>query len=85
MRPEPPRARDFEGVLVSTGWGATGEVASVGLMTFDEQEYAVDMSTVDRNWLQAHLTKHVRIRGRVRSDRVLEVDQLRILGQGEEP
>jgi hypothetical protein len=72
----------IEGLLVPVRWGSTGEISEVGLMTFDEAEYRIDLAMVDAHGLRDCLRKHVRIFGRARGRRVVEVTSVEVLEKG---
>jgi hypothetical protein len=69
----------IEGVLIPVCWSASGEVSEIGLMAFDEAEYKVDAAAAKLHGLRDHLRKHVRISGRARGRRVVEVTSVEIL------
>ena len=79
MKPKVSESAVIEGVLVPVCWSASGEVSEIGLMGFDEAEYKVDAAAAKLHGLRDHLRKHVRISGRTRGRRVVEVISVEIL------
>jgi len=69
----------IEGVLIPVHWGSGGEVAQVGLMTFDESEYRVDAAVAEAHGLRRLLRRHVRIVGRIRGNRLIRVTRVEVL------
>jgi hypothetical protein len=76
-----PRQDDtvFEGVLLPVVWTSAGEVAEVSLMTFDEAEYRIEAGAAAAYGLRDHLRRRVRLRGRIRDGRVVEIASVEIL------
>ena len=68
----------LEGVLLPVGWGASGEVVDVTLMTFDEEEYPIDPDAARTHNLLHHLRQSVRLEGVVRYGRVIRVTGIRL-------
>ena len=68
----------LEGVLLPVGWGASGEVVDVTLMTFDEDEYPIDPDAARTHNLLDHLRQSVRLEGVVRYGRVIRVTGIRL-------
>ena len=80
----------IEGVLVPVRWSAGGEVSQVGLMTFDEAEYRVDMVVAEAHNLRSYLQEHIRIVGRTKGNRVVHVTAVELcethaMGPGSSP
>ena len=69
----------LEGVLIPVRWGSGGEVSEVSIMTFDEAEYRIDAAEAEAHHLRDHLRKRVRIRGRTRGGRLIEVSSIEVL------
>jgi hypothetical protein len=69
----------IEGVLIPVHWSVGGEIAQVGLMTFDESEYRVDAAAATAHELRRLLRKHVRIVGRIRGHRIVRVTTVEVL------
>jgi hypothetical protein len=69
----------IEGVLIPVRWGSNGEILEVGVMTFDESEYRIDSVMADAHGLRDYLRRHVRILGRTRGRRVIEVTGVEVL------
>ena len=70
----------LEGVLIPAGWGPSGEVLNVGLMTFEEDEYRVDSAVARDHGLLDHLRSHVRLSAVVFDGRVIGVRRVEVLG-----
>ena len=70
----------LEGVLIPVGWGPSGEASSVGLMTFDEEEYRIDSGAAREHRLLGYLRRHVRIASIVRDGRVIHVKHVEVFG-----
>ncbi len=68
----------IEGVLIQVGWGSHGEVSHLSLMTFDEAEYRIDPAAAEAHDLGGLLQKPVRLRGRTRGHRVVEVTAVEV-------
>jgi len=68
----------IEGVLLPSGWRASGEVVDVTLMTFDEEAYPIDPDAVRQHHLLDHLRRTVRLSAVVRSGRVIRVTTIRL-------
>ncbi len=81
MKPTKNRVEDtvIEGVLIPVRWGSGGEVSQVSLMTFDEAEYRVDLAATEAHDLRVYLRKPIRILGRTRGSRLVEVTTVEIL------
>ena len=71
----------IEGVLIPVRWGPDGEVAEVGLMTFDEAEYRIDPTLPEVPELHRYLRRHVRISGRTDGSRLVEIRRLQVMEQ----
>jgi hypothetical protein len=72
----------LEGVLIPAAWSSDGEASRFGLMTFDEAEYRIDRTVAEAHDLRAYLRRYVRILGRVRGGRVVDVKEVRIIETG---
>jgi len=79
VKPKVSERAVIEGVLIPVCWSPSGEVSEMGLMAFDEAEYKVDAAAAKLHGLRDHLRKHVRISGRTRGRRVVEVTSVEIL------
>ena len=72
----------LEGLLLPCRWGHAGDVAGIGLTTFDENEYRIDPGPAERYGMAAHLRRHVRLLAGLDGDRVVEVIQFEVLDGG---
>jgi hypothetical protein len=69
----------LDGVLIPVAWKASGKVAKLVLMTFDEREHAIDPAAARDQGLEAHLRRHVRLRGVMQADGAMRVRLVEIL------
>jgi hypothetical protein len=79
------RYKTFEGVLIPVRWVSGGEVHQLSLMTFDEDEYWIDPAVAEAHDLGELLRRHIRIVGRARGRRLVEVASVELLGAPGEP
>jgi hypothetical protein len=70
----------LEGVLIPVGWGPSGQVLDVGLMTFDEDEYPIDAAVALDHRLREHVRKRVRLSTIIREGRVIRLTRVEFLG-----
>ena len=80
MTPNATVKATLEGVLIPAGWGPSGEVLNLSLMTQDETEYRIDPTTAEDHGLYDHLRKRVRLRVVLREKQVLQVIRFEVPG-----
>ena len=70
----------LEGVLIPAGWGPSGELAKLALMSFDEREYSIDSAMAKECGLIDHLREHVRLSAIVRDSCIIRIARMSVLG-----
>jgi len=74
----------LRGVVIPLAWSESGEVTSVGISTFNEQEYVLEPSPAQGTWLDL-LRKEVEVKGSVAVNqqglKVLQVVSIHVIGK----
>ncbi len=79
MKQNEAEETEFEGVIIPVGWGTSGDVLAVSLVTFDEGEYSIDPGIAWDHFLRDHLRKRVRLSGVLHADGTIQVRRVEVL------